>query len=106
MNKINAAGSGRRAAGRSATLDPEQIAAEILGFLAAESERLARFFALTGLDPTEIRAAAGRRGFADAVLSYVGSDESVLIAFAEASGHRPDAIDHLVQAVAARDPDV
>lgn len=68
------------------------LAAEALGFLAADPERLRRFLALSGLDPSEVRAAAADPGFLPAVLDYVLADESLLLAFAAAQGIAPERV--------------
>ena len=60
----------------------EALAAPLLSFLAADDERLARFFALTGLDPGGLRAASRSSDFAEALFSYLGTDEPLLLAFA------------------------
>jgi hypothetical protein len=68
------------------------LAVRALIFLAADEERVSRFLALTGLDPSEIRARLGERGFQLAVLDHLAGDEALLIAFAEAEAIRPEAV--------------
>jgi hypothetical protein len=68
------------------------LAVRALIFLAADEERVSRFLALTGLDPGEIRARLGERGFQLAVLDHLAGDEALLIAFAEAEAIRPEAV--------------
>lgn len=78
---------------RPPVFDPDAagaLAARALGFLAADSERLGRFFALSGLDPADVRAAAADPGFLPSVLDYVLADEKLLVAFAEQEGLSPD----------------
>jgi hypothetical protein len=70
----------------------EEIGARALGFLARDMQRLGRFLALSGLDPSTIRAAAREPGFASAVLDHLLTDERLLLAFAEAEGLRPEAV--------------
>lgn len=72
--------------------DPESLAISALLFLSAETETLSRFLALTGLDPSDIRAAAQDRQFLLAVLDFLMTDEPALIAFAAAEGLAPEAI--------------
>lgn len=67
----------------------ELLAIEALSFLADEPERLGRFLALTGVSPGEIRAQAHELSFLAAVLDHIAGDESLLFAFADASGHNP-----------------
>ncbi len=60
-----------------------------LGWLAADGERLGRFLALTGLEPSEIRQIAGEPGFLGAVLDHLLKDETELQAFAADQGIDP-----------------
>jgi hypothetical protein len=60
----------------------EHLAIQALAYLGEESDRLARFLALSGLDPNTIRAAAHDPRFLAGVLEYVAADEALLIAFA------------------------
>ena len=75
----------------------DEIVASVLVFLAADDERFDRFQALTGLDVTQLRAVAGTRGFAESIVDYLCSDEPLLLAFADESGHKPADIDALRQ---------
>lgn len=70
----------------------EAIAARALAFLAADPERLGRFLALSGLDPSTIRQAAQDPGFLPSVLDYVLSDEKLLLDFTEAETLPPEAV--------------
>src|SRR5436305_12625266 len=79
-------------------LDDQQTAAEALAiaaltFLAGEPERLGRFLALTGIGPEKIRAAAAEPGFLAGILEHIGSDQSLLLAFANQSGVEPKHIE-------------
>jgi hypothetical protein len=67
----------------------EGIAIQALSFLAENSDRLGRFLALTGLHPAEIRRVARDRDFLAGVLDHLTLDESLLLAFADVSGHAP-----------------
>ncbi len=78
----------------------EEIAISALGFLAADSDRLDRFLALTGLDPSGLRQAAARPGFLLAVMDHVCAHEPDLIAFAEHAGLAPDKVDSARRALA------
>jgi hypothetical protein len=60
----------------------EQIAVAALAFLAAESERFARFLEITGFAIESIRTAAQEPGFLLGVLDHFASDETLLLAFA------------------------
>jgi len=68
------------------------LALRALTFLAEDEERVGRFLALTGLDPAEIRARLGERGFQLAVLDHLAEDEALLVAFAEAEALPPEAV--------------
>lgn len=69
-----------------------ELAHGALAFLAQDMERLERFFSLTGLDPSQIRALAGQPGFALAVLDHLASDETLLLAFVSEAGIAPETI--------------
>jgi hypothetical protein len=70
----------------------EALAAEALGFIAADPELLSRFLAVTGIEATEIRAAARAPGFLAGVMSFVAAHEPTLIAFAAAADRQPSDI--------------
>ena len=71
----------------------DALAIEVLGFLAADAERLGRFLDAAGLDPGDIRAAAGRPDFLTGVLDYICADEPLLIAFAQETQRDPAALE-------------
>ena len=66
-----------------------ELAVGALVFLAADPDRLGRFLALTGIEPQTIRLAAREPGFLAGVLDHIAGDESLLLAFAEKNGIRP-----------------
>ena len=68
------------------------LAIEALGWLASDPDRIERFLALYGLGPANLRQAAATPGFFPAILDYLAGSENLLIAFAEHSGRRPEAI--------------
>ena len=70
----------------------QTVAIDALGFIAAEPERLARFLALSGLGPHNLRQAATAPGFLAAVLDHLAADEPLLLAFAAAQGIDPAAV--------------
>lgn len=72
--------------------DPSGLAALALGFLASDPDRLGRFLALSGLDPSNIRQAAQSPTFLPAVLDHLLADETLLLAFAEAEGLKPETV--------------
>jgi hypothetical protein len=70
----------------------ESLAIHALTFLVEEPERISRFFALTGIDPGEVRNLAREPGFLAAVLEHLRSDERLLMEFAKAAEVRPQDI--------------
>lgn len=68
------------------------LAISALAHIAADDERLQRFLAVTGLDPSNLRAEAEKPGFASGVLDYVCADESLLIGFAAEHSLAPEAV--------------
>jgi Protein of unknown function (DUF3572) len=75
---------------RSFTVEAaEGLAIQALTFIAGDGERLGRFLAVTGIGPTEIRAAAREPGFLAGLLDYLASDEHLLTTFAAEAGFDP-----------------
>jgi hypothetical protein len=70
----------------------EEIAAAALGFIAADPELLSRFLALTGIEPSAIRAAAREPGFLAGVLNFIAAHEPTLLAFAAHATVNPEAV--------------
>jgi Protein of unknown function (DUF3572) len=84
-----------KSAPRSPRLDreaAETIAAQGLAFLSAEPVLLARFLALTGLQPADLKARLGTGELLAAVLSFLAADESLLLAFAANHNVAPETI--------------
>ncbi len=69
--------------------DAELLALHGLTFLAAEPERMSRFFTLTGLGPHELRSWAETPRLQVAVLDHLMGDESLLLVFAAEAGIAP-----------------
>jgi hypothetical protein len=74
---------------RFARKEAEALAIQALTFIAGDGERLGRFLAVTGIGPSEIRAAAHEPGFLGGVLDYVASDERLIADFASEVGLDP-----------------
>jgi hypothetical protein len=72
--------------------DAENFAISALGHIAADDERLQRFLAVTGIDPANLRAEAGKPGFVSGVLDYLCSDEALLVGFAAEQGVSPESV--------------
>ena len=81
----------------------EALAVQALNFLATEPARLARFLALSGLEPASIRAAAAEPGFLAGVLAHLGEHESLLREFAAEAGVTPAQVDRARRLLAGAD---
>ncbi len=75
------------------TESSESLAIQALAFLASDPERLGRFLALSGIGPERIRTAASEPGFLAGVLDHIASDEQLVLAFADAVGVKPGAVE-------------
>lgn len=69
--------------------DPQALALNALGWVLADGDRAARFLALTGLTPDELRASLGQPGTMGAVLDFLCAHEPDLLAAADALGVTP-----------------
>jgi hypothetical protein len=88
-------GAMHRTTGRRGRLDretAETIAAQGLAFLAEDADRLARFFAASGLASADVRARADTPELLAAVLEYLGEDESALLVFAAGARIAPESV--------------
>lgn len=72
--------------------DPESTAIAVLGWLAQEPDMLARFLALTGVQPSEMRSAASDPGFLGAMLDFILQHEPTLMAFCSATETQPEVV--------------
>jgi hypothetical protein len=81
-----------RRRGKPSPDEAEMLAVAALSFLAEEPERLGRFLAVTGIEPENLRSAAGTRGFLPGVLDHLIGDESLLLDFAARQGIAPSEI--------------
>jgi Protein of unknown function (DUF3572) len=70
--------------------DPAALALSALAWTLGEDARAQRFLALTGLEPADLRAAAGEPATLDAVLGFLEGHQPDLIACADALGIKPD----------------
>ena len=59
----------------------EILALEGLGWLAGEEDGIQRFLKLSGIDPAELREAAGNPETGMAVLDFLLGDEELLLGF-------------------------
>lgn len=60
----------------------ETVALQALGFLAGDEDRLARFLAMTGVGPEDLKGRIGDPAFLGAVLDHLLGYEPDLMAFA------------------------
>ena len=81
-------GAGRPA--RMSEDEAQRIAVEALMHVARDEALMTRFVSVTGIDPSEIRAAAGQPGFLAGVLEFLMGHEPDAVAFANAAGIAPD----------------
>ena len=83
----------------SESLDAEALAIAGLGFIAADPELLPRFLALTGIEASSIRIAAGEPGFLAGVLNFILGHDQTLRRFAEHVGTTPETVAASVRAL-------
>lgn len=83
----------------------EALAVAVLGWLAADEDRLFPFLNLSGLAPDNLRESARDPGFLAGVLDHVMSDEGLLLACARGLERKPEAIAAAWQRLSPRAPD-
>lgn len=76
----------------------ERTALQALGWLAAQPELLPDFLAATGASPDSLREAAARPEFLGAVMDFLLSEDSLVIAFCD-TAHLPYTLPMRVRAV-------
>jgi hypothetical protein len=74
------------------SVDPQETAVAVLGWLANEPDMFGRFLALTGIEPSQVRGAVNDRGFLAGMLDFLMQHEPTLMAFCEASGTSPEVV--------------
>jgi hypothetical protein len=67
----------------------EIVALNALTFLAGDLEKLNRFLLASGIDGATLRAQAGGRDLAVAVMDFLLSDEALLLEFCESNSMDP-----------------
>ena len=72
--------------------DLSTTAIAALGWILAEDDRASRFLALTGLDPSDLRARIADPDLHDAVRMFLEGHQPDLVACAEAIGVKPEAL--------------
>jgi hypothetical protein len=93
----------RRGEQRGRTDAATELAIAALRFLAADTDELSRFLALSGIDPSSIRIAADEPGFLGGVLAYIAGSERTLLSFAAQEGIAPEEIEKARIALAGAD---
>lgn len=81
--------------------NPETLAIEALGFIAADDTELGRFLGLSGLSIDRLKASADAPETLRAVLEYVMGHEPTARAFAEAWGYGPEDLAHAAHRLGA-----
>ena len=105
MQNVDIPPSGTKAA-QSSRGAAEALAIEALTFIAADSRRLETFMALSGLSVDHLRSAAAAPGFFAAILDFLATDETLLLAFAANAGRDPASITKARQSLAPPDPTI
>ena len=75
----------------------ENIAIAAFGFLASEPEYFSRFATITGIDIADVAEIAGSTEFLSAVLTYMLSDESLLLSFCQNNDLLPETVNTAYQ---------
>ena len=70
--------------------EAEKVAIAALAFVANDPVLLPRFLSLTGIEVSQIRAAASERGFLAGVLQFIRAHEPTLAAFCDSAGFSPN----------------
>ena len=77
----------------------EALAIQALAFVANDPQLLPRFLAITGIEASSIRQAAGEPGFLAGVLQFILAHEPTLMQFSEATGIAPAAVAKALRAL-------
>ncbi len=70
----------------------EVVALQALGWLAADSDRLAGFLAFSGAAPAELRDRTGEPKFLAAVLDFVMTEDERVLAFSAFAALAPESV--------------
>lgn len=84
---------------KAAEIDPEALAVEALQYVAGDPRQLERFLAMSGIDASDIRRAAGQPGFLAGVLDFLLGHEPTLLAFSAEAGIAPERVARARQAL-------
>ena len=74
------------------TIDADQVAIDVLGYIASEPDLMKRFLDLTGIEADRIREAAGQPGFLLGVLDFLLANERDVEDYHHAAGTPPETL--------------
>lgn len=77
---------------KPATIDGDQVAIDVLGYIASEPDLMRRFLDLTGIEADGIREAAGQPGFFVGVLDFMLANERDLEDLHYRTGTSPETV--------------
>ena len=77
----------------------EALAIQALAYVAADSELLPRFLAITGIEAGDVRRAASEPGFLAGVLQFIAAHEPTLLRFCEETGTPPQNVSSAMRAL-------
>ena len=81
------------------TWNAEDIAVSALSWLVQDEALLRRFLDLSGIEASDIRAAAAEPGFFAGILKFIAAHEPTLNAFADAEAIHPSVIMKAIRAL-------
>lgn len=70
----------------------EEIAIKALAYLSSQPEVMERFFALSGLDPQQLRHIVHEHAFLASLLDFMAQDDALLVSFASNDNLDPQSI--------------
>ena len=73
------------------------LVTSLVVFLGGREDDLERFFAVSGVEPSDLRTRLADPGFQRGLLDYVMMNEPLLLAFCEEAGHDPASFVRLVE---------
>lgn len=83
----------------------EGVAIQALTHMAQDTEIITDFYAISGIQPDEMRTAASTPGFFAGVLDFICAREDRLIAFTVDSGLTPEIVDSARKTLAGPPPE-
>lgn len=77
---------------KPSVIDADQVAIDVLGYIASEPDLMKRFLDLTGIEADGIREAAGQPGFFVGVLDFLLANERDVEDFHYRAGTPPETL--------------